>query len=204
MAGSRIASLSLLFAFIALIWAVELVNIYVDHRLNQYGVVPRTVGGLRGIPLSPFLHAGFGHLAANTVPLLALGGLVAVRGGTNFLGVTAFIIFSGGAGLWAVGRPWPWGDGGSLVHVGASGLVFGLFGYLVARGIYERSILSILVALVVIVVFGWGILFGLLPTADFVSWEGHLCGLVAGVLVARLTRPRRSLTPGPSSQARGV
>ena len=202
--GGRIANLALFLALVVMLWVVEVVNTFLEHQLNVYGVAPRTVEGLRGIPLSPFLHAGFGHLAANTIPLLALGGLVAVRGRTSFLGVTAFIIFIGGAGLWAVGRPWPWGDGGSLVHVGASGLVFGLFGYLVARGIYERSILSILVALVVIVVFGWGILFGLLPTAGFVSWEGHLCGLVAGVLVARLTRPRRPLAPGPSSQARGM
>ena len=95
--------------------------------------------------------------------------------------------------VWACG---PWAVPGlgddlqRLVHVGASGLVFGYFGYLVARGWYERSILSILVAVAVIVVFGWGILFGLLPTGGFVSWEGHLCGLLAGVLMARLTRER--------------
>ena len=157
----RLASLSLLIAFIAVLWVVQVVNILMEYSLNEYGVVPRTIEGLRGIPLSPFLHGGFGHLISNTMPLLILGGLVAVRGQTNFIGVTLFIIFIGGLGLWAVGRPWPWDDIQHLVHVGASGLVFGYFGYLIARGWYERSFLSIIVALVVIVVFGSGILLGL-------------------------------------------
>ena len=187
MVGDRILSLLWLFAFIFVLWAVELVNFFLGHRLNEYGLVPRTVLGLRGIPLSPLLHGGFGHLIANTVPLLILGGLVAVRGQANFLSVTGFPILVGGTGLWLIGRPWPWDDLELVVHVGASGLVFGYFGYLVARGWYERSVLAILVALAVIVVFGWGILFGLLPTAGFVSWEGHLCGLLAGLLMARLT-----------------
>lgn len=191
---SRTANLSLLLIFLIAIWVVELVNTFLGHRLNVYGVLPRTVEGLRGIPLSPFLHGGFGHLAANTFPLLVLGGLVAVRRRGNFLGVTVFIVFVGGAGLWLVGRP--------ALHVGASGLLFGYFGYLVARGWYERSVLSILVALAVILVFGWGIFFGLLPTAGFVSWEGHLCGMAAGGLVARLTRPARpGFSPGAAGSA---
>ena len=181
---SRTINLLLLLALVVAIWAVEVVNdVFFDHELNRYGILPRTVEGLRGIAFSPFLHGGFGHLAANTLPLLALGGLIAVRGRGSFPGVTVFIIGVGGAGVWLVGR--------TALHVGASGLVFGYFGYLVARGWYERSVLSILVALAVILVFGWGMLFGLLPTSGFVSWEGHLCGLAAGVLVAWLTRPRR-------------
>ena len=181
---SRTINLLLLLALVVAIWAVEVVNeVFFDHELNRYGILPRTVEGLRGIAFSPFLHGGFGHLAANTLPLLALGGLIAVRGRGSFPGVTVFIIGVGGAGVWLAGR--------TALHVGASGLVFGYFGYLVARGWYERSVLSILVALAVILVFGWGMLFGLLPTEEFVSYEGHLCGLAAGVLVAWLTRPRR-------------
>ena len=186
----RLASLVLLLVLVAVMWAVELVNIFMGHRLNEYGIVPRTVLGLRGIPAGPFLHGGFGHLLANTGPLLVLGGLVAVRGQANFVGVTAFIIVAGGLALWTVGRPWPWDDLQNVVHVGASGLVFGYFGYLVARGWYERSFLAILVAVAVMLVFGTGILFGVLPTAPYISWEGHLCGLIAGVLIARFTRDR--------------
>ncbi len=185
---NRLASLFLLIFFVAIMWVVQAVNIFMAYSLNEYGVVPRTIEGLRGIPLSPFLHGGFGHLMSNTVPLLVLGGLVAVRGQTNFVGVTAFIILVGGTGLWAAGRPWPWDDIQFLVHVGASGLVFGYFGYLVARGWYERSFLSIFVALVVILVFGTGIFLGLLPTVPHVSWEGHLFGLISGVMIAAFTR----------------
>ena len=184
----RLASLSLLIVFVVTLWVVQVVNLLMDHSLNQYGLVPRTVDGLRGIILGPFLHGGFGHLISNTAPLLILGGLVAVRGQANFLGVTLFIILVGGFGLWCVGRPWPWDDAQQVVHVGASGLVFGYFGYLVARGWYEHSFLSIIVAVLVVLVFGSGIFLGLVPTAPYISWEGHLCGLVAGVLIARFTR----------------
>ena len=184
----RLASLALLIAFLAVLWVVQLVNIFMDYGLNQYGLAPRTVEGLWGVPLSPLLHGGFGHLISNTFPLLILGGLIAARGQGNFVGVTLFIVFVGGFGLWCVGRPWPWDDVPNVVHVGASGLVFGYFGYLVARGWYERSFLAIIVALLVILVFGSGIFLGLLPTAPYISWEGHLCGLVAGALVARFTR----------------
>ncbi|MCY4366027.1 MAG: rhomboid family intramembrane serine protease [Chloroflexi bacterium] len=185
----RLGGFSLLIAFVSILWVVEVVNLFLGHQLNVYGLVPRTIEGLRGIPLSPFLHGGFGHLLSNTFPLLILGGLVAARGQANFVGVTLFIVFAGGLALWAVGRPWPWDDQ-NLIHVGASGLVFGYFGYLVSRSWYERSFIAILVAVVVALVFGSGIFLGLLPTAPFISWEGHLCGLVAGVLIARLTRNR--------------
>jgi membrane associated rhomboid family serine protease len=171
-----------LLGLVAVIWVVELANILMEHRLGVYGIVPRTVEGLRGIPLSPFLHGSIQHAVSNTVPLLVLGGLVAIRGRNAFLGVSLFVIVAGGAGVWLVGR--------TAFHIGASGLVFGYFGYLVARGWYDRSVVSILVALVVVALY-WGLLFGVLPTAGFVSWEGHLMGLLAGVLAARLGRRER-------------
>lgn len=196
----RLSSLALLIAFVAILWVVQIVNILVEYSLNQYGLVPRTIVGLRGIPLSPFLHGGFGHLISNTFPLLILGGLVAARGQANFVGVTLFIVFIGGLAVWCVGRPWPWDNAQNVVHVGASGLVFGYFGYLVARGWYEHSFLSIIVAVLVILVFGTGIFLGLVPTAAYISWEGHLCGLVAGALIARFTREqfRKTSTGQPT------
>ena len=187
-----LASLCLLVLFVATIWVVELVNIFTGHGLSAYGILPRTQEGLKGIPLSPFLHAGIGHVLSNTVPLLVLGGFTALRARRAFPWVSLAIIIIGGAGVWVIGR--------SALHVGASGLVFGYFGYLVAKGWYDRSLLSILVAVVVIVVFGWGILFGILPVGGFISWEGHLCGLLAGVFVAWLTRTRRDRTQSESSQ----
>ncbi len=163
---------------LALMWAVGLLNILFDYRLSDYGVIPRTAKGLIGIPLMPFLHGSFDHLVVNTMPAVVLGGLVAIQGSRKFLTATVFITLVGGAALWIVGR--------DAIHVGASGLVFGYFGYLIARAWYTRSFVSIVVAVLVTVVYG-GILLGVLPFfQDGVSWEGHLTGLVAGSLAARI------------------
>ena len=182
----------LLAAFVAAIWVLAAVNVVAGDRLDDYGIVPRTADGLWGIALAPFLHAGFGHALSNTVPLLMLGGLVAARGWRVLLGVTLFVVLLGGAGVWLVAR------GGS--HVGASGLVFGYFGYLVARGWYDRRVVSILIAVAVMVVYG-GLLFGVLPTGGRVSWEGHLTGLLAGVLAARFGKPGRQKETLAESEA---
>lgn len=181
------SSLYLLIGFIGVILVVEVVNGLLNHSLNAFGLVPRTVDGLVGVPLSPFLHGSYAHVQSNAVALLALGCLAVIRGGTRFPWVCLIIIVAGGLGLWVVGRP--------ATHVGASGLVFGLFGYLVVKGFLDRSILSILAAAVVCGVFGWAMLSGVLPTNNFVSWEGHLCGLAAGILAAIITR-ERAASPG--------
>lgn len=172
----------LLGVFVVAIWALAGVDFLMDNRLAEYGIVPRTMDGLWGIPLAPFLHGGFGHVISNTVPLLMLGGLVATRGWQTLLGVTLFVVLLGGAGVWLAAR--------AASHIGASGLVFGYFGYLVARGWYDRRFVSILIAVVVIVVYG-GLIFGVLPTDGRVSWEGHLTGLIAGVIAARFAKPSR-------------
>jgi membrane associated rhomboid family serine protease len=162
---------------VLIIWVVELVNQLLGHRLNLFGIHPRTVAGLPGIILSPFLHTGIGHVLLNTIPLVILGWLVILHGPRVFLEVSLLIIVVSGIGVWIFGR--------SGYHVGASGLIFGYFGYLVARGWYERSLSSILIALVTIVLYG-GILLGVLPFRAGVSWEAHLFGLLGGILAARL------------------
>jgi membrane associated rhomboid family serine protease len=167
---------------VVLLWIVECVNALLDHHLNRWGILPRTLAGLVGIPLSPFLHGSFAHLILNTVPLITLGGLVILRGTRLFLTVSLWITLLSGAALWLLGR--------SAYHVGASSVLFGYFGYLVARGWYERSVTALLVALLTLGLYG-GIVWGILPTRSYISWEGHLFGLLAGVLVACLTTPRR-------------
>ena len=163
---------------VALMWLVGMLNLLFDYRLSEYGVVPRTAGGLIGIPLMPFLHGSFDHLVVNTLPAVVLGGLVAIQGSKKFLTATVFITLVGGGALWVVGR--------TAVHVGASGLIFGYFGYLIARAWYTRSLVAVLIAVVVALVYG-GILLGVLPFfQEGVSWEGHLTGLIAGALAARL------------------
>ena len=176
--NSVIAAVLSVAVLLALMWAVGMLNLLFDYRLSDYGVIPRTAKGLVGIPLMPFLHGSFDHLVVNTMPALVLGGLVAIQGSRKFLTATVFITLAGGAALWIVGR--------GAIHVGASGLIFGYFGYLIARAWYTRSFVSIVVAVLVTVVYG-GILLGVLPFfQEGVSWEGHLTGLVAGALAARI------------------
>ena len=182
----RWQQIPLLLGCMALLWSIECVNALLGHRLNRWGILPRTFAGLVGIPLSPFLHGSFAHLILNTVPLVTLGSFVAFYGTRIFLTVSLWIILLSGAALWLFGR--------SAYHVGASSVLFGYFGYLVARGWYERSITALLVAFLTLVLYG-GIVWGVLPTRSYISWEGHLFGLLAGVLVARLASPQRRDTP---------
>ncbi len=192
----RLGAILLLLVFVAAIWVVFLVNgLLFDGDLNRYGLspmalpyrwlsefepsVPYLAGSFRGILLSPMLHGSFSHLLSNTLPLLVLGGFVALRGAKTLVGVSLFVVVLGGMLVWLVGRP--------AIHIGASGLVFGYFGYLLAQGWYERSFVSIVVAVAVLLLYG-GMIFGALPQSGFISWEGHLFGLIAGVLAARMGR----------------
>ncbi len=168
-----------IFGFVALIWIIELINIFVGHRLCNWGILPRTLNGLKGIPISPFLHASIVHALLNTIPFAVLGGFVILRGKRVFFEISIIIILVGGTALWLFGR--------SSYHVGASGLIFGYFGYLVFRAWYERNLKSFIVAFVTVFLYG-GIIWGLLPTFTHISWEGHLFGLLAGILAARLEK----------------
>ena len=180
------SNLILVLAAVVLLWAVESTNLLTGHQLNEWGILPRTLTGLRGIPLSPFLHGNVSHLLVNTLPFLVLGGLVALQGRRAFLGVSLVVIVCGGVALWLFGR------GG--YHIGASGLIFGYFGYLVAHAWYDRSIGSILIALVTLFFYG-GLVWGVLPTNAYISWEGHLFGLLAGILAARIQGARGKEKP---------
>lgn len=178
---------SVLFAAVALVWAVSLYGLLVDENLvYALAVVPRRFDGLSGVLGAPLVHGSFAHLAANTFPLLILGGMVAVRGVGYYVSATLAIAVLGGLGLWVFGR--------SAAHVGASGLIFGYFGLLVGRGYYERSLQSVAVAILVAVAYG-GMLAGILPRDPGVSWEAHLFGLLAGGLCARagLVAPSRRI-----------
>lgn len=171
-------SLLIIGSLLAVMWGVELLD-WVGGRwleLDQFGIIPRRMSGLLGIPLEPFLHAGWSHLAANTLPFAILGLLVLGRGVRTFWTVSAGIVVWGGFAVWLLGR-------GQVVHVGASGLTFGYFGYLVALGVIERSLASMLRALMVGLFYG-SIIWGVLPNHRGVSWESHLFGLLAGVAMA--------------------
>ena len=170
-------------ALVGVMWVSEAVDVVLDGRLDTLGIEPRQVDGLSGVVLAPFLHGGFGHLIGNTVPFVLLGAVVALSGLARLLAVTAVVTVVGGLATWLVAP-------GDTVHLGASGVVFGYAAYLIARGVFDRRLRSIAVGVLVALVYGTTLLFGLVPRPG-VSWQGHLFGALAGVLAARLLAPPR-------------
>lgn len=165
---------------VALMWALELVDAILPGDLDGYGIESRDPSGLPGVLAAPFLHAGFAHLMANTVPFLVLGSIVALRYPARFWQISLTIITIGGLGVWLLGPA-------DTIMVGASGVVFGFLTFLITAGILTRHWLDVVIAAGVLVVYG-GVLVGVLPFAvpSGVSWLGHLCGALAGVLAAFL------------------
>jgi membrane associated rhomboid family serine protease len=175
--------LALVVIAIAVMWTIELVDtVLLDDELQGNGIVPRNRSGIDGIAYAPFLHLGWPHLIANTVPFLVLGGLVSLWGWRRWLAVTLIVVIVGGAATWLVAR--------SAIHIGASGVVFGYFGFLLASVFYERRLWPVVPAVIAIVAYGSAVVAGIAPT-DGVSWEGHMLGALAGVLAAKVTATSR-------------
>ncbi|MFF3027427.1 rhomboid family intramembrane serine protease [Microbacterium sp. NPDC057944] len=168
-------------ALLAVMWIVQLADSILPGSFSVFGIRSWDPAGLGGIVLAPLLHSGWPHLIGNSVPFLVLGCIVAIEGPRRFWAVTAFATVIGGLGTWLVNAP------GTLT-VGASGLVFGYFGYLVARvfapGRVSHRILYAVVALVVIGIYGGTMLTGIFGAGAGVSWQGHLFGAVGGALAA--------------------
>jgi membrane associated rhomboid family serine protease len=173
----------LILLWVALLWLLEGVDQATGNSLDTFGIVPRRQDELVDVVPAAFMHFGFGHLVANTVPLLVLGFLAALRGTGRFLAVAFTIILVSGLGVWLIAP-----DGSNTA--GASGLIFGLFGYLLVRGFVDRRITDVALGGVVAVLYG-SILWGVLPTESGVSWQGHLFGLLGGVVAAFMTSTAR-------------
>jgi membrane associated rhomboid family serine protease len=171
---------------VAFCWLVFAINNVLWHgRLDQYGIVPRRLGGLPGIIWAPFLHGSFTHLLANTVPLLVLGGILCARSKAEFATVTIGGILLSGGLTWLLAR--------HASHIGASGLIFCFFGYLASLAYFRRTFGALVLSAVCILGYG-GMLRGILPSSSSVSWEGHIAGLLAGIALAWMAS---RLDPGP-------
>ena len=161
---------------VLLIWAIEVTNsAALDDWFQRHRIQPRELEGLDGIIWAPFLHSDVGHLASNSFALLALGGLVAARGMSYWVRVTAVAIVVGGALTWELA--------GSGNHIGASGVIFGYLGALLGAAVFERRPRALAPALLVSG-FWSSLLVGLVPQ-DAISWEGHLFGMLAGIVTSR-------------------
>jgi membrane associated rhomboid family serine protease len=152
--------------FVALLWVAEVVDTVAGNRLDAEGIRPGTTDGLSGVVFAPLLHGGFGHLVANTVPLLVLGFLILLSGVGRWAAVTAVVWVVAGIGTWLTASP-------GTVHIGASGIVFGWLTYLILRGFFSGRPGQIVVGLLVLFLYG-GALWGVLPGQPGVSWQGHL------------------------------
>jgi len=159
--------------FVAVIWVVFIIDRFLP--LEQLGMLPRSLRGLAGILTLPFLHANLQHIMANTVPLVVLLCLLA-GSRANSIDIVVLISVIAGVLLWMFGQ--------TALHIGASVLVFGLIGFLVCAGFFEKRLLSALIAIGVASVYGSTLVFGILPLQTGVSWDGHLFGAIAGGLVA--------------------
>lgn len=172
--------------FVALLYLVELIDQLMGGKLDRYGIRPDTTDGLSGIIFAPLLHAGWPHLIANTVPMLVLGFLMTLAGLSRFIWATVIVWILGGFGTWLIGNMGS--SCGPTDHIGASGLIFGWLAFLLVFGLFVRKLSHVVIGLVVFFVYG-GVLLGAMPVlhqCGGVSWQGHLCGAIAGVVAAYL------------------
>lgn len=175
-------------SFVALLYVIEAYDSVTGHRLDSNGIRPLEMGGLSGILFAPLLHSNWEHLIANTGPALILGFLMTLAGLSRFIFASAIIWVLGGLGTWLIGNLGAPTYNGMVVetnHIGASGLIFGWLTFLIIFGFFTRKVWEIVIGVVVLFIYG-SILLGVLPGTFGVSWQGHLCGAVAGVVAAYL------------------
>jgi len=181
-------------AFLGVIWLLQVVNVADSYRLDtEFGILPEHLSRLPDVFTAPFLHFSWQHIEGNSLPLFVLGVLAAYRSISRFLLVTLIVAVTSGLAVWLF-------QSSNELTVGASGLIFGYFGYVLVRGFFDRSLVDIGVGLVAGLLY-WTILEVAIPGTPGVSWIGHVGGLVGGVLAAWLLRNPGQLTVGRSRRA---
>jgi len=182
--GKAVRALVFMAGFLGLLWVIQLANWADSYRLDMsFGIVPRSDGHLADIFTAPFLHFSWQHLEGNSVPLLVLGFLAAYRGIAKFIAVTVIAVITSGLAVWLF-------QSGNELTVGASGLIFGYFGYVVVRGLFDRNFVDAIVGALAAVAYAY-ILTVAIPGTPGVSWIGHAGGLVGGVLAGWILRTRQ-------------
>jgi membrane associated rhomboid family serine protease len=169
-------SLKLPVAFVLLLWGIHLIEVLSDEELAAFmGILPRQAEGLLGIVTFPLIHGGWGHLSSNSLPLIILGTAILFFYRPIALRSIAFIYLLHGALVFLAARP--------VTHIGASGLVYGFAAFLLTSGILRRERSLMALSMLVIFIYG-GMIWGVLPIREGVSWEGHLFGAIAGIAAA--------------------
>lgn len=174
-----ISSLMVPLGFIVLLWLIQIIQFVFHISFIRLGLLPRTLTGLLGIITAPLIHAGFGHLFSNTLPLLFLGTGILYFYPKSGMKVFVLVYFIPGIFVWLVAR--------SAYHIGASGMVYGLVTFLFFSGIIRRDTRSIALALIVTFLYG-SIIWGVIPQNDGISWEYHLFGSLTGIYCAFIYR----------------
>jgi membrane associated rhomboid family serine protease len=165
--------------FVLIMWIVKFIEHYFEVSFCTLCMFPRTISGLKGIIFSAFIHQDFPHLLNNTYPLIMLGGMLFYFYKKLGLEIFLWLFFIAGFWLWAIGRP--------NYHIGASGVVYALASFIFFSGLFKKQTKLSAASLLVIFLYG-SMIWGVLPIYNGVSWEGHLAGLLAGLLIAIIYR----------------
>ena len=170
-----LSALFIPFLFLLIMWIVKIIEYNFGISFAHFGVFPQSLSGLKGILLSPFIHKDFTHLINNSYPILILGGILFSIYRKIALQLFVWLFFIAGFWLWIIGRP--------SFHIGASGIIYALASFLLVSGIVQKNPRLSAISMLIIFLYG-SMIWGLLPTKEPISWEGHLAGFLAGVLVA--------------------
>ncbi|MFY8352296.1 rhomboid family intramembrane serine protease [Pseudoalteromonas sp. SSM20] len=162
---------------LVILFGVQILNTITAGLVSNFGIYPRYINGLIGIPLAPFIHHSWQHLLSNAAPLAVLAFIVLQQGVKRFIWVCLFITFSAGSAVWLFAS-----EG---FHAGASTLVFGLIGFIICNAIFSRNIFNLMLAAIICFLYA-SVIYSLTQFVPGVSWSSHFFGFIAGCIAGKL------------------